>query len=57
MFDTEDVNELQMHIHEALEPLQNAYINKHLMFLLVDLVASRILPELVQEDDSQLHHS
>ena len=49
LFEADDLDQLQFHIHNALEPLQNQYINRHLMFLLVDLVASKILPELVEE--------
>ncbi|KAI8390819.1 PXA domain-containing protein [Radiomyces spectabilis] len=50
LFDTTDLNEIQSHIHATIEPLQNKYINKHLLYLLVDLVASKIIPELVQSD-------
>ncbi|KAI9274455.1 PXA domain-containing protein [Phascolomyces articulosus] len=50
LFEAENLDQLQLHIHYALEPLQNQYINRHLMFLLVDLVASKILPELVEEE-------
>ncbi|KAF7727904.1 hypothetical protein EC973_006903 [Apophysomyces ossiformis] len=53
LFETNDLNELQSHIHDTIEPLQNKYINKHLMFLLVDLVASTILPELVEPNKDE----
>ncbi|KAI9486805.1 MAG: PXA domain-containing protein [Benjaminiella poitrasii] len=47
LFETKDLNELQMHMHDTLEPLQNKQINKHLLYLLVDLILSKVLPELV----------
>ncbi|KAI7905202.1 PXA domain-containing protein [Cokeromyces recurvatus] len=46
LFETKDLNELQTHIHDTLEPLQNKQINKHLLYLLIDLILSKILPEL-----------
>ncbi|ORY90578.1 PXA domain-domain-containing protein [Syncephalastrum racemosum] len=54
LYETDDLNQLQMHIHDAVEPLQNKYINKHLMFLLVDLVASRLLPELLESGETEM---
>ncbi|KAG0174794.1 hypothetical protein DFQ28_004469 [Apophysomyces sp. BC1034] len=53
IFETNDMNELQSHMHDAIEPLQNKYINKHLMFILIDLVASTIIPELVEPNDDK----
>ncbi|KAL0076500.1 PXA domain-containing protein [Phycomyces blakesleeanus] len=50
LFDTNDLKKLENHMHEVLEPLQNKYINKHLMYLLVDLVASRLIPELLEKN-------
>lgn len=47
LFETSDLNQLQSHIHDTLEPLQNKKINKHLMYLLVDLVLSKVFPELL----------
>lgn len=47
LFETNDLNQLQSHIHDTLEPLQNKEINKHLMYLLVDLVLSKVFPELL----------
>ncbi|KAI7870853.1 hypothetical protein BDF14DRAFT_1420794 [Spinellus fusiger] len=49
LFETNDMKKLQARMHETLEPIQNKYINKHLMYLLVDLISSRILPELLEE--------
>lgn len=54
LYETDDLNRLQMHIHDAVEPLQNKYINKHLMFLLIDLVASKILPELLEPGETEM---
>ncbi|KAI9009908.1 PXA domain-containing protein [Phycomyces nitens] len=48
LFDTNDLKKLDHYMHEVLEPLQNKYINKHLMYLVVDLVASRLIPELLE---------
>lgn len=50
LFETKDLNELQSHIHETIEPLQNKQINKHLLYLLVDLVLTKVLPELLVND-------
>ncbi|KAG1175997.1 hypothetical protein G6F70_006583 [Rhizopus microsporus] len=47
LFETSDLNQLQSHIHDTLEPLQNKKTNKHLMYLLVDLVLSKVFPELL----------
>jgi hypothetical protein len=47
LFETTELNELQNHIHEMIEPLQNKQINKHLLYLLVDLVLAKVLPELL----------
>ena len=47
VFGTDEVNRLQSHIHEALAPLQHKYINKHLMYLLIDLVLGKVFPELI----------
>lgn len=46
LFETKELNELQNHIHETIEPLQNKQINKHLLYLLVDIVLAKVLPEL-----------
>ncbi|KAI8887706.1 hypothetical protein K501DRAFT_241795 [Backusella circina FSU 941] len=47
LFETSNLNELQTHIHYTIEPLQNKFINKHLLYLLVDLIVTKILPELL----------
>jgi hypothetical protein len=48
LFETTELNELQNHIHDTLEPLQNKQINKHLLYLLIDLILAKVLPELLQ---------
>ncbi|KAI8067124.1 PXA domain-containing protein [Gongronella butleri] len=52
VFGTDEVNRLQSHIHEALAPLQHKYINKHLMYLLIDLVLGKVFPELIASPGS-----
>ncbi|CAO3645073.1 unnamed protein product [Cunninghamella blakesleeana] len=47
LFGTDDMNQLQSHLHDTLAPLNNKYINKHLMYLLVDLIIAKVFPELV----------
>ncbi|CEP07781.1 hypothetical protein [Parasitella parasitica] len=47
LFETKDLNQLQNHVHDILEPLQNKQINKHLLYLLVDLILTKVLPELL----------
>ncbi|ORZ23239.1 hypothetical protein BCR42DRAFT_131983 [Absidia repens] len=47
LFGTTDLNQLQSHLHDTLAPLQHKYINKHLIYLLIDLVISKVFPELV----------
>ncbi|KAI9283362.1 PXA domain-containing protein [Sporodiniella umbellata] len=46
IFETRDLNQLQSHIHDTLEPIQNKKINKHLLYFLVDLILTKVLPEL-----------
>lgn len=53
IFETKDLNELQNHIHETLQPLHNKQINKHLLYLLVDLILAKVLPELVNNGDTK----
>ncbi|CAO3622892.1 unnamed protein product [Cunninghamella echinulata] len=50
LFGTDDMNQLQSHLHDTLAPLNNKYINKHLMYLLIDLIISKIFPELVDHN-------
>ncbi|KAI8646583.1 PXA domain-containing protein [Parasitella parasitica] len=47
LFGTKDLNQLQNHVHDILEPVQNKQINKHLLYLLVDLILTKVLPELL----------
>lgn len=47
LFETKDLNQLQSHIHDILEPIQNKKINKHLLYFLVDLILTKVLPELL----------
>ncbi|KAI8333803.1 PXA domain-containing protein [Choanephora cucurbitarum] len=47
MFNTKDLNELQDQIHDIVEPFQNKQINKHLIYLLVDHILAKVLPELL----------
>ncbi|KAI8984180.1 PXA domain-containing protein [Mycotypha africana] len=49
IFETNDFNELQNHMHHTLEALQYKQINKHLLYLLVDLILSKIFPELTND--------
>ncbi|KAL9536757.1 hypothetical protein MBANPS3_012390 [Mucor bainieri] len=50
LFETKDLNELQNHVHDMLEPVQNKQINKHLLYLLVDLILTKVLPELLNSN-------
>lgn len=50
LFETKDLNQLQNHVHEMLEPVQNKQINKHLLYLLVDLILTKVLPELLSSN-------
>ncbi|KAG0745843.1 hypothetical protein G6F57_007020 [Rhizopus arrhizus] len=42
LFETKDLNQLQSHIHDILEPIQNKKINKHLLYFLVDLILTKV---------------
>ncbi|KAI8581212.1 hypothetical protein K450DRAFT_270399 [Umbelopsis ramanniana AG] len=46
LFETSDINVHQQCMSQALAPLQNPYINKHLVFYMVDLIVSTVFPEL-----------
>lgn len=47
LFEAKDLNQLQNHVHDMLEPVQNKQTNKHLLYLLVDLILTKVLPELL----------
>ncbi|RCI04881.1 sorting nexin 25 [Rhizopus stolonifer] len=47
LFSTRNLDELQNHMHDMIEPFQNKQINKHLMYLLVDHILAKVLPELL----------
>ncbi|KAI8340223.1 hypothetical protein BC941DRAFT_419784 [Chlamydoabsidia padenii] len=47
LFGTNDLDQIQSHLHDALAPLQHKYINKHLIYLVLDLAVAKIFPELV----------
>ncbi|KAI7889997.1 PXA domain-containing protein [Mucor mucedo] len=47
LFETTELDELQNHIHDTLEPVQNKQINKHLLYILIDLILTKVLPELL----------
>lgn len=51
IFETKELNEQQNHIHDTLEPLQNKQINKHLLYILVDLILTKVLPELLVNNE------
>ncbi|KAM3589787.1 hypothetical protein VKS41_000640 [Umbelopsis sp. WA50703] len=52
LFETSDVHVHQECMSQALLPLQNTEINKHLVFLIVDLVVTTLFPELASRESS-----
>ncbi|KAJ2957283.1 hypothetical protein NQZ79_g6993 [Umbelopsis isabellina] len=52
LFETSDVHVHQECMNQALVPLQNAQINKHLVFLIVDLIVTTLFPELASPESS-----